>query len=147
MKTILLFIGLALNFIVNAQWKYETINNGFDDPYKIAYTSENNNAVLKLENVDGDVCFYLQGGYHCDETPEVDLLFMVNGSSKRYTITGSISENKKCVFFTFYLLSSDFLEDFKNCSSLRIRVNESVCTNDLYNFNMTNSTAAFNYIK
>ena len=126
MKTILLFIGLALNFIANAQWKYETVNNGFDDPYKIAYTAENNDAILKLENVNGDVFFYLQGGYHCDAFPEVDLLFVVNGVNKKYTVTASVSENKKCVFFVTDLQSSDLLESFKNCSSLKIRINESV---------------------
>lgn len=147
MKTLLLIIGLALNFIANAQWKYQTVNNGFDEPYKIAYTEENVDAILKLENVKGDVYFYVQGGYHCEDYPTVDLVFVVNGVNKRYTVTAATSEDKKCVFISANLQTVDFLDDFKNCSSVKIRINESVCTNDIYTFNMSNSTAAFNYIK
>jgi hypothetical protein len=147
MKTILLFIGLALNFTVNAQWTYQTVNDGFDEPYKIAYTKENNNCILKMENIDGKVYFYLSGGYHCDKYPTIDLVFMVNNQPKRYTIEGFVTEDKKLVFLSEDLYNDTIFQDFKQCSILKIRINESSCTNDIYTFNMSNSTSAFNFMK
>ena len=75
----MIIIALALSLNVSAQWTNKSVNNGFDDPYRICYTAENNGAILKLENIDGSIYFYLQGGYTCDEDPVVDLSFLVNG--------------------------------------------------------------------
>ena len=58
MKKLMISIALMLNLNVNAQWMNKNINNGFDDPYRICYTAENNGSVLKLENVDGTIFFY-----------------------------------------------------------------------------------------
>jgi hypothetical protein len=147
MKTILLFIGLALNFIVNAQWTYQTVNDGFDEPYKIAYTKENNNAILKLENVEGKIYFYLQGGYHCEDYPTVDLVFMINNVPQRYTLDAFTSKDKSTVFLCSDLYNNTIYSAFKECSTVKIRINESTCTSDIYIFNMSNSTSAFNFMK
>ena len=62
MKKVIISIALMLNLNVNAQWMNKNINNGFDDPYRICYTAENNGSVLKLENVDGSI-FFLSAGW------------------------------------------------------------------------------------
>ena len=95
MKKLMISIALMLNLNVNAQWMNKNINNGFDDPYRICYTAENNGSVLKLENVDGTIFFYLLGGYTCDENPTVDLSFLVNGSYVKYSEPMVVSEDKK----------------------------------------------------
>ena len=51
MKNLLVVVGLALSSTTNAQWITRTVDNGFDDPYRIAYT-QSDNMLLKLENVD-----------------------------------------------------------------------------------------------
>ena len=137
---------MLIGFNSSAQWTYQSVDNGFDNRYRIAYTEKNNNAILKLENVDGDIIFYLQGGYFCDETPNIDLVFIVNGENKKYSTSSVKSDDNSCLFFITDLTSSDMFEDFKNCTSLKIRVNESYCDTEVYNFNMSKSTTAYNYI-
>jgi hypothetical protein len=40
----------------------------------------------------------------------------------------------------------EFLADFKAASSVRIRVNDTTCDTEIYEFKMTGSTAAFNTV-
>ena len=54
-KIIFTLATLFIGFNSFSQWSMESVNNDFDDPYKIAYTSKNNNAILKLEEVDGSI--------------------------------------------------------------------------------------------
>jgi hypothetical protein len=147
MKKIFLTIVLLFSLSsVYSQWSYQLVKNDFYDPYRIAYTTENNDAILKLENVDGSIFFYVQGGYYCDENPSVDLAFLVNGVNVRYNIEGFVNSSKDALFFTTDLINNEMLESFKKCSSVKIRVNESTCTNEIYSFNMSKSTSALNYI-
>jgi len=147
MKKIIVTVGLMLiGFNSLAQWTYQVVDNGFDEKYRIAYTAKNNNAILKLENADGDIIFYLQGGYFCDENPNVDLVFIVNGEGKKYSMNCTKSNDNSCLFFTEDLATSNAFEDFKACTSVKVRVNESYCDNEVYNFNMSKSTTAYNYI-
>jgi len=144
-----LFFTLAVLFSVSmaySQWSYELIKNDFDDPYRIAYTSPNNSAILKLENVDGSIFFYIQGGYYCDESPSVDLVFVVNGVNIRYTIIGMRNDKNDVVFFTSDLVNHEIYDSFKKCSVLKVRINESYCDSDTYSFNMSKSTSAVTFI-
>ena len=135
---------LCLN--ANAQWTNKTINNGFDDPYRICYTATNNLGYLKLENVDGQIYFYLTGKYCCDESPVVNLSFIVNGVTVKYFCTANVSDDKETVWILEDFLNSTVVESFKNCSSLNIRVNDTVCNEEIYSFNMSGSTSALNFI-
>jgi hypothetical protein len=146
MKTILLTLGLVLSYTASAQWTYKTIDNGFDDPYKIAYTAEDDGSWLKLENIDGEISFYIGGGYTCDENLTVDLSFMVNGVYKKYSYDASTSSDKDNVFFIENLLNANCLADFKACSSVKVRVNDTTCDTETYEFKMSGSTAALNFI-
>lgn len=144
-----LFLTLILFFTISnafSQWTYEVVNNGFDDPYRIAYTSTNNHAYLKLENVDGEIVFYIQGGFYCDDYPSVDLVFVVNGVNFKYTMTGLKNDSNDAVFFTADLMDNEMLESFKKCSVVKVRINESYCDSDIYTFNMTKSTSALNFM-
>ena len=147
MKKIALILNFCLVSLLSySQWSYETVNNGFDDPYPIAYTSPNNTSILKLENVDDYIYFYLQGGYFCDEYPNVDLVFVVNGVNKKYTLQGRKNGQSDAVFFTTDLVNDEMLIDFKQCSVLKVRIVESYCDNSTYSFNMGKSTSALNFI-
>ena len=140
---------LLLLFIANssfAQWTFETVDNDFDDPYKIAYTDVDNQAVLKLENESNYVVFYIQGDYYCEEYPIVDLVFVVNGENYKYSIDGIKSKKGNVIFLSGDLASDIFFEAFKKCSSLKVRVNETNCSSETYNFNMSKSTSAFNFM-
>jgi hypothetical protein len=146
MKKIMIIIALALSLNVSAQWTNKSVNNGFDDPYRICYTAENNGAILKLENIDGSIYFYLQGGYTCDEDPVVDLSFLVNGSYVKYSEPMVVSDSRKIIWIVDNLLESNILNDFKLCTSLKIRVNDISCSSEIFTFNMSGSTSALKYI-
>jgi len=142
-------ITIATILVANvslAQWTNKNINNGFDEPYRICHTKENNNAILKLENVDGEIALYLQGGYFCDENLTVDISLMVNGEWKKYSTVGTKSEDSKAVFLIDNLASSELIIDFLNATSIKLRVNETYCENEYYQFNMSGSTSAYKFI-
>jgi TonB family protein len=146
MKNLLLILFLLLALNINAQWVNKTVNNDFDDPYRICYTAPNNGVILKLENVEGLISFYLSGGYYCDESPVVDLSFIVNGVAKKYSRECSISSDNKIVWLINDLLIEEMLTDFKNCNILKVRVNDYTCSSEIYSFNMSGSSSAINFI-
>ena len=148
MKKVINLLGaILITGCVSAQWTYKTMDNGFDEPYKIAYTAENNGAFLKMEYVDSFTVLYIQGGFYCDEEPPVDLVFTVNGVEKKHMLIGDKSEDNTTVFLTWsFELWPEVLEDFKAASNVKIRVRESYCNNDIYSFKMTNSKAAYQFM-
>ncbi len=145
MKNLLVVVGLALSYTANAQWVTRTVNNDFDDPYRIAYT-QRDDMFLKLENVDGEVWLYVANGYTCDDELTVDASFIVNGVAKKYTFNASTSTNRENVFFIVDLINENCLIDFKACTSVKIRVNDTTCDDEIYQFNMSGSTAAVKFI-
>lgn len=148
MKKLLLVLAGTTLFTLNSfsQWISKKIDNGFDTPYYIAYTQDGQNAYLKLENYNG-IAFYMGGVYVCDESVKVDISFLVSGEYKKYTNTCGVSDNHKIVFIVDDINSNpDFLADFKAASSVRIRVNDTTCDTEIYEFKMTGSTAAFNTV-
>jgi hypothetical protein len=147
MKKLLVLISVSLfSFSALSQWLVKKIDNGFDTPYKIAYTDDGQSAFLKLENYKG-IAFYISGVYVCDESVTVDISFLVSGEYQKYTTTGNVSENHKAVFMVDDLNSdAEFLADFKAASSVRIRINDTTCDSEIYEFKMTGSTAAYNAI-
>lgn len=155
MKHILILITFIVTTLTSqAQWVTKVVNNGIDEPYRIAYCSNTTKtAVLKLEKTDSmEVAFYLTGGYHCDESTTADLGLTVGQTIKRYTFSVYTSEDKRTVFILdniYYedeTIGDEFFKDFKKCSKLSIRINESHCTDDYYQFNMTGSVNALQFI-
>lgn len=147
MKNLILIIGTTL-FTLNSfsQWIVKKIDNGFDTPYKIAYTDGDETAFLKLENYKG-IAFYMGGVYVCDESVTVDISFLVNGEYQKYYIIGKVSENHKTLFMIDDLNSDlEFLADFKAATSVKIRINDTTCDSEIYEFKMTGSTAAYDAI-
>ena len=130
-----------------AQWTNKSVDNGFDEPYHICYTKENNNSVLKLENVSGDVALYIQGSYFCSDVVTVDMSFMVNGVWKKYATTATKSSDSKALFLVDDMENSYALLDFLNATSIKLRVNEEYCETEYYQFNMSGSTSAYKFIK
>jgi hypothetical protein len=147
MKKLILSLALFTSLSqVKAQWTYKKIDNGFDEAYKIAWTETNNSGYLKLENVDGKIAFYISGGYYCEDAPTVDLVFVVDGQNKKYSIQAIKSDNSKSVFLTWDLNAESFAEDFKKSSTCKVRVNESYCTSEVYSFDMTSSKTALDFM-
>lgn len=146
MKKLLLLL-LLVPMLGTAQWSYETVDNGFDEAYKIAYTKKSDGAYLKMENVDGDIVLYVQAFYFCDEDTEVDFSLLVNGKWEKYTGSGVVSNDGTTVFLVPDLVTSEMAEDFKAATTMKIRVRQLSCLTQVFEFNMTGSTKALNYMK
>lgn len=148
MKNLLLIIVLLCSVSAQAQWTYETVDNGFDESYKIAYTKRVSGAFLKLENVDGDIILYIQGIFFCDDDDtEVDISFMVAGKWQKYNGTGLVSNDQTTVFIEPNMLTSGMLDDFKAATSVKIRIRQTYCDEQIYEYNMAGSTKALNFMK
>jgi hypothetical protein len=147
MKRLILLLMVLCSVSAQAQWSYETVDNGFDEPYKIAYTKKTDGAFLKLENIDGNVVFYIQGQYFCDEEIEVVLAFKTLGSYIRYTTMGKVTKAGDCIFIDSDLVNSEAVSQFLSCTTLKVKITEGSCPEQIYEFNMTGSTRALNFIK
>jgi len=148
MKTLILLSSLFLSLNFSAQWVYKTITDGFDDPYKIAYTDHVYGEFLKLENVDGKVVFYIDNGYFCDDELTYDFVFQLGTEVYKVSGKGTKSSSSDVVFFTWDLLNeeSETVNWFKKCSKLKIRINESYCTTNYYEFDMSKSSSALDFM-
>ena len=134
-------------FITFGQWTYKNIKSDFDGTFKKAYTETNNNGYLMLEKGQNFPFFALRGTYFCDENTTIDIVLMCNGVNKKYEVSASKSGDSRLYYFNDDIWTDDFIADFKSASKCLIRVNQSHCTTDYYQFKMTNSSAAYNFIK
>ncbi len=146
-KNILTLGALIIANLSMAQWINKSVNNGFDEPYRICHTTENNGAILKLENVDGEIAFYLQGGYFCDDNPTVNISFLVNNEWIKYTTEATKGDQSNALFLVDDMNISDAIVDFVKATSVKIRVNESHCATKYYQFSMSGSTSAYKFIR
>lgn len=148
MKKVILNIATILLANVSiAQWTNKSVNNAFDDPYKICHTKVNNGAVLKLENVEGQIAFYIEGSYFCSDAPMVDISFMVNGKWVKYSIQSVKSQDSRALFLIDDIENSYMFEDFLKATSVKMRVNEEYCDTEIFEFNMSGSSAAIKFIR
>lgn len=148
MKNLFLSVALMLmSFCANSQFVYKSVSSDFDGNYRIAYCQDSYGNLLKLENVDGAVVLYITGSYFCDEYPNVDLLFVVNGEKIVYTLDAIKSNDSRTLFLLDDLGNSNVLKNFFNGSKLKIRVNETNCDDDYFEFSLGNSTNAYNFMK
>jgi len=146
-KIINLILAILTVGTLNAQWSFKTINNGFDDPYKIAYTPTNNGAAAYMLFVENAIVLSIDGGYYCEEEPLIDVVLVVNGADNKFEFDGYKGGSSDVVYITWDMASNaEFLNAFKLSSTMKVRINESYCTTELYTYKMTNSKAAFEYM-
>jgi hypothetical protein len=147
MKKIILSIATILTAnVASSQWISKNVDNGFDEAYRICYTKENNGAVLKMENSNGEVAFYIQGSYFCTDEPTVDISFLVNGVWQKYGVRASRNQQGNVLFLVDDLETSEGISDFLKATSIKLRVNEEYCDNQIFQFSMSGSSAAYKFI-
>jgi hypothetical protein len=143
-----IFLALALMpTLCFAQWTYKRVDNGLDDPYNIAYNQNKQGSILKLENIEGEICFYLSNGYFCEDNPITEVAFKIGEQWSKFEFRSAKSTDNSALFLTFNLNGDPILtQAFKSASLVRIRVNDGICGSDIYDFSMGNSTNAFNFM-
>lgn len=148
MKKIVLTIAtILITGIGFSQFKYKTIDNDFDDAYRIVYNKDSYGTLLKMENIDGEVCLYLENGIFCGKALNVDVVFiMPNGTKSNYNLNCAVSDDSELLMLTDNLINSIMVDDFRKASKMKIRVNDSYCNDSYFEFSMVGSTNALNFI-
>lgn len=147
-KQIIMLLALVSGLELSAQWEMKTVDNGFDEPYRVAYAeSTTGKEFIKLYNsgVSDYVGLSMFEGYMCSETPGVELSFLVNGKWEKYeALTGLTLSDKK----QFLILTSvkSIEADFRAASILKIRVTDDHCGSEIYEFNMSGSAKALDFM-
>jgi hypothetical protein len=149
MKRLIFSVSMLLS-VSNAfsQWVTKAVDNGLDNPYKIAYcdSKETSTFYAKLEKTTLGMGFYVSGGYFCDDYSYVDISFLIGAEWKRYRYLGKKSTSSETLFILDDITTTDCFEDFKKASSMIMRINDDTCGADIYRFTMTNSTSAYNFV-
>jgi hypothetical protein len=143
------------------QFTCKTVDNGFDEPFKkaLCYTSANSpdKGILCMEEQEEYPFIYIYGSYFCDDSFFIDCSFDNGDKFKLYGDAGSDSKyviirNPKDVedFYANYIdytaeVWEKFWEDMKKCATVKFRVIESHCTNNIYYFNLKGSTNAIKF--
>jgi|688.fasta_scaffold188288_2 hypothetical protein len=149
MKKIILSVGMALTLNnAFAQWVTKTIDNGFDEPTKIAYTEDGQRPFLKLERFESAGVLMMGGVYFCSNPVFIELSFQVNGVNKKYGRIANVNEDQNRAFITWDIKNEDFISDFKNATSVKLRITDTDECNDgqIYTFKMSGSTASINFV-
>jgi hypothetical protein len=90
--------------------------------------------------------FALRGSYFCDEICYVDFVLFVGGEKKIYQLKALKSSDSKYYYFQDEIWTDEFILNFKSASKCSLRVNQEYCDDDYYEFNMSGSTSAYNFI-
>lgn len=148
MKKLVFTIATFCSINAQAQWVVKKIDNGFDAPTKIAYTEDGQRPFLKLEQYEGAGVLYLKGVYFCGSPIFIELSFQVNGVNKKYGAVCQLNNEETTAFISWDIKNEEYFNDFKNASTVKVRVTDSSCTEtgEIYTFKMTGSTAAVNYV-
>ena len=148
-KTILTAMLIGMVGIAKAQWTFKKVDNGFDNPYKVAYTNTNNLGYLKMEKYDGSVMLYLRGLYFCGDDPlNIDISLFVNNEWQKYSVVAKTSLDKDIVWLLDDIANDKaFLTHFCNSTKMKIRVNMIDCDTEIYEFPMGNSARAYQFMK
>ena len=147
-KKIITVALMCLPMFAFTQFKYKTVDNDFDPAYRIVYNQDPNGTILKMENVDGVVCLYLENGIFCNKVLNVDVVYiMPNGSKENYNLNCVVSDDSELLILSYDLINSIMAEDFKKSITMKVRVNDSYCNDSYYHFSMIGSTNALKFIE
>jgi hypothetical protein len=145
---VLFFLDVHISF---GQWVNETVDDGIEPTYHICYNYSNglssDEFIAKLENVNGEIAFYVASNAFCYDYDFAVVYFTVNGALKKHVLKGSIGEDGKNIFLVDNLISSKLLYDFKAASDMRIDFFYDSCPHNIANFDMKGSTSAYNFIR
>ncbi len=152
MRKMNLFIILLLTTVTYSQWTYNTITSDFDGTFKKAFTKTVNDGYLFMEEPEQNEndsikspFIGLKGTYFCDDKTIIDFVLKTSTESKKYEIYATKSRDSKSYFFDF-IWDAEFLKYFKSANKVSIRVRQSYCEDDFYEFNFNGSTNAYNFI-
>ena len=149
MKKLILSVSttLLITSSVFSQWIQKSVGEG-SEKYKIAYcdSKETPNVYCKLEKANGEMLFYLSGGYFCEDEIDVTLDFLIGTKWEQFEFKALKSTTSKTLFIIENITASSCFESFKKCSTLLIGIKDFTCGAEFYTFSMTNSTKSYDFV-
>lgn len=147
-KLVLIVVILVFHLKLNAQWITKKVDNGFDEPYKICYNRNQYGDLLKLEDFGGIITLYIQQDYFCDDEVNIDVAFLVNGEWKRYNLDRGVVNGVMIIQADLSINSEfpEFSKNFRLCTKFKVRLNNTTCEPEIFEFNMSGSTAALTFM-
>jgi hypothetical protein len=147
MKKLILITLTLIAGKLSAQWKTESIDNGFDPVYHLAFCHDGN-YFLKLENFgDGKVAMILYDGYFCTEEPYVELAYKMGEEWSRFNGNAIMRTTDQKKIIISVDIDKNMYDEFRKSSLLKIRVDDDHCGKKVYQFDMTGSTTAINWVR
>jgi hypothetical protein len=142
-KVINLVLAVLTVGTLNAQWTYSK-----GTTYKSAMTTEDEGATAVLTAIDGEITFWLDGLYYCDENPRVNV-YLYKGDTKLLDkeFKASKGSNGDALYINFDLASdTTFMKAFTESETLVVLVYESYCSDGSFGYKTGNTKEAVEYI-
>jgi hypothetical protein len=144
--------------ITDAVWTIKDVKVYFDTTFKFKYSpeypdgkmdtiiSERRENEYEWSQVE-NITLYLIGGFHCDDRPQVEIVFVVGGEFKKHVIRGrTFNDNRGMQLVDDVMGDLEFLDHFKQATLMKIRINEDYCEDSYYEFKMIGSSSAINFL-
>jgi hypothetical protein len=149
MKKYIFLILMSLLSESKAQWTTKTVDNGFDSAYRVAicHSTTGKEFLKMIKMSDGNVLLLIYTGYVCTESPSIEYTYKTVTGWELFTSTGVTSDDNKKVYLSANLESSIMLPYFKSTTTFKIRIDDDHCGKTIYEFNMTGSAKAFEFIE
>lgn len=147
MKKLFLIIAGLVAGQVSAQWETKKVDNGFDPPYQIASCWDAKGNFIKLENFgEGKVALILYTGYFCTEQPFVEMSYKMDTGWSKFSGNAIMRTTDQKKIIISIDVDRNMRDEFRKSSLLKIRVDDEHCGKTVYEFKMTGSTNAINYV-
>jgi len=148
LKKIILSAMLLWSTASFSQWKYDYVIDPVEGNYKIAYAkdTEDKSAFLKMEIYESNVIMYVQANEMCGKRVFVSAIFVTPQFNREVPLIGFITPDESVMYLEKDMKSSSFLSLFKQSSEVVMKVTSDECEDRYYQFFMSGSTAAYNFM-
>lgn len=148
MKKYILTLLLLAASSAQAQWVNATADNGFDPPFRYSTCDDKikKGKWLKVEKFkDTQVLLLIYVGFACEDFPKVEYSFKMDTGYHKINSVGAKSSDKKKIYLQFDV-AKESGEYFAKCKELKIRITDSGCGTEIYQFDMTGSANAYTWV-
>ena len=148
LKKLVLGAMLLWSTISFSQWNYDYVVDALGGDYKIAYArdTEDSRAFLKLEVYQSNVIMYIQADEICGKSVLVSAIFVTPQFNREITFIGLVTPDETIIYLERDMKTSSFLNLFKQSTEVVIKVTTDECVDRYFQFFMSGSTAAYNFM-
>jgi hypothetical protein len=142
MKTIILTAAVLLGLNSKAQWEAESYQDDFsEEQTKFIYVQSGTDALGYYVEEDS---YLILGDYFCDEDPTIYIaVYDSIGGKEIIKVIGSKIKSGQM----FFRLSQEETNSLRNGVNMKIKISESYCDNEYFEFTLEGFKEAENQLK